>query len=516
MAPASPSVSNESSGIGKLARSSAIIFVGTVFGQVLGLFGELLIIRSLDPDRYGVLALGYTVVLVASRLAVIGIPPGVTRIASTNDDRATQASIFRAGYSIVLIIGAFALTALFLFRELIAKVMGGPELASILIPLLPIVVVFPLGMVSFSGLRIFDRSIAAVLSRDIGSRIGAITLLAAGILLGQPMLGAIAYWVTIPLLLFVLVAYFLRRDIPLRDVIGVPHRDELERVWSFSWPLAVASSFILLMSNVDTLMIGYFLGSKQVGYYRALQPLRKVTLFVLSSFLFVYLPQATRFYSEGEIEKLTDLYRVSTKWIGAGTFPFVLVFVVFAPDVIRVFLGVEYLPGTLAFQVLIAGLLLTAFVGPNGATIKALDRPRLEMYSALLGLVVNVALNVVLIPALGIVGAAIATIMGYAVYELIEVTVIYRLTGDHPFSIANVKPLVPTAIVAVSIAKVLSPYKLGLAALIGIGVVISTVQLVSMIFTRSLEPSDRMIVRQIETRAGIDLSFVNYYIDDPE
>jgi O-antigen/teichoic acid export membrane protein len=335
------------------------------------------------------------------------------------------------------------------------------------------------------------------LTKDIVPRSVAIVVFLGFAYVQRPFDGAIAYWLVVPLTTAALALLFLSRNLPADTFRArLPDVDVARELWSFSWPLAVGTSLILLMSNLDVLMIGYFLQSDDVGFYRSVQPLRQITQFVLQSFVFLFLPLATSFYSRGDFDQLRTLYTTASKWVAVLTLPFVLVFSLFSEDVVRVFFGVEYLPSAPALSILTAGLFFNALVGPNGAMIKALDQSKLEMYAAGVGVVVNIVLNVVLIPQFGIVGAAVATVVGYVAFNIVEVSAIYWVSGAHPFSLNTLKPLVLTTVVGIGLARITSALSLNLPALIGIGILLLIVQAGAIVATRSLDEADTFIYQK--------------------
>jgi O-antigen/teichoic acid export membrane protein len=204
---------------------------------------------------------------------------------------------------------------------------------------------------------------------------------------------------------------------------------------------------------------------------------------------------------------LDELFTVSTKWVSLATLPFVLVFSLFASDAITAFFGASYTPAAPALAVLVGGLFIRALTGLNGDMVRAIDRSRIEFYAAAGGIGANVLLNVILIPQYGIVGAAIATVAGYGVYNGIEVLIIYLETGTSPFSFNVIKPLVPTTILAFGVSA-LVPRPLGLIQLIGTGFIFTLAQPISMFLTRSFDQSDLELVELAEQRSGRDLGHI--------
>jgi O-antigen/teichoic acid export membrane protein len=500
-----------------LVRSAAVVFLGSVLGRLLGLVGQVLIVRSLTPVSFGHVALAYTVVSTVGGLALLGVHEGVTRLMSTTQEAAYRRSVLRSGYAFALVGGLSVAVVLYTARSWLGVYLNDGRLPGLLVLFLPYLVVYAIARVSFGALRAHRRSLAATVARDLGPRL--VALLAFGLLAltGEALLGAVVYWVLAPVVMTMLAGYYLHRELSMTRVFDrLPDPETTRELWSFSWPLAVGASFFLLLSNVDVLMIGYFMDPRSVGLYRAIQPLRQVTTFVIVAFTFLFLPVATEYFDTGRLDALDRFYTVTTKWIVAGTFPPVLVFTLFAADIVRAFFGDAYVAAAPALAVLTAGLFLRAIVGLNGDMTKAIDRSRIELYAVAVAVVLNVVLNAVLVPVYGIVGAAVATVVGYAVYNVLEVAAIYRAVGSHPFSWNTLKPLVPTLLFALGVRRLAGDAELTLPILLGIGVVIAAVHLLSMFLTRSLGAADLVLFERFEERTGLDLAWLRSFLAPPE
>jgi O-antigen/teichoic acid export membrane protein len=498
-------VSSLDDALGGLAESAAVVFVGLVVGRLLSLLGQVLIARTLGPTAFGHVALAYTVVTMVGTLALLGTHEGVTRQMSASDTAGERRRLLRSGYAMALVGACLVAILVYLARFEIASALNDERLPGLLIPFLPFLVANATARVSFGALRSFGRSVAAAVARDLGPRVVALAVFGLFVVAGEPVSGAVAYWVVVPVVMTVLAIAYLHQELATHRILGgLPDAETTRSLWSFSWPLAVGASFFLLLSNVDVLMIAYFLDPRSVGLYRAIQPLRQVTTFVLTAFTFLFLPLATEYYDRGNFAALDRLYTVSTKWAVVVTVPPVLVFTLFAPEVVRAFFGAAYVPAAPALAVLTAGLFVRALVGLNGDVTKAIDRPRIELYSVAIAVVVDIALNAALIPRYGIVGAAFATAVGYAVYNLLEVGAIYRAVGSHPFAANTLKPLVPTMLVGVGIERLTAGIAPSLVLLVGIGVTLAVVHLGALVLTNSLDEADLILFERVEERTGID------------
>ncbi|MUV48642.1 flippase [Haloarcula sp. CBA1122] len=501
-------MNTHSSTLSKLAKSAAIVLLATIFGNSVGLLAEVIIARSLPPSLYGELTLTYTIVFSLGTIALLGIHQGMTRQISAVETKKCQVQIFYAGFSMVLLSAVAAVGGLYISRGWLANVMSANYLHHHLLLLSPFLFVYPLSRAALATLRAQKRTLPAVIAQQIGGRGIAFVSLLLFILAGREFDGAIVYWVTAPLFALVIALYFISTSELPRNLFNIlPDQETARKLWGFSWPLAIGSGIFLLLNRVDILMIGYFLPSDEVGYYRAVQPLKKIATFALGSFTFLFLPVATEYYTEGDTAGLDQIFTITTKWILLITLPPVLLFALFSGEVIQILFGESYLPAAPVLTILSTGLLFRALSGLDGDMVKAIDRPRIELFSGGLGLVSNIVLNYLLIPVFEISGAAIATVVGYIIYNGVELIWIYRLTGGSPFSVNIAKYIGAMSALAILVSRII-PSPIGLIGLGCVGISLILLQPVVLILTSSVDEADIDLIEQVETRMGRDLEIV--------
>lgn len=498
------SVADSLSGI---ARSAALIFGGSVFGRGVGLLCETLIARSLSPTVFGRVSLAYTVAIAVGGVLLLGIHDGVTRLYTAAEDDAERESVVRAGYALSLSAAVVGATGVVLAADAVEVLMGTPDLGRYLRLFAPYVLVYPLSRVSIGLLRGQQQSRGVVVARNLSGRLVGVAVLGVAFALGRQTVGAVAYWLAVPLAVLLTALYFAGWQNAFRGVSSrLPSGSTLREMWSFSWPLALGSIVFLLLSNLDVLMIGYFLEPSKVGYYRSIQPLRQATTVVLGAFSFLFLPLATQYFERGDFAGLDAIFTTVTKWTVLVTLPPVLVLVFFSETVVSLLLGPAYLPAAVPLSILAGGLFLRAVAGLDGDVVQAIDRPKIELQAAALGLCINVTLNVALIPAFGIAGAAAATVCGYGAYNAFELFLIYRATGVTPFSLHTLKPIVAsTAVVGAASVAVSRGGIVALTAAVALAV---GVVAAAAIVTRSVEEVDLELLARAETKTGRDLGLV--------
>jgi O-antigen/teichoic acid export membrane protein len=499
------SATTEKDSSDSLGRSALTILVGIVVGSALALVAEMYLARSLAPEVYGTVALAYTLIYALGLLLGNGIGDAIAR---TLNDRSGDApgAVVSSGLVIALTIGGLLMTVGYAIRRPLAESFGEPALATYLLWLLPFGLIYPLGQVAFGTIRADTGSKIAVLVKDFAPRLLGIGVLVVAAALGASLLGAIAYWLMFPsgILLFGFGYLLFRQRNRTEPLVAYPDGDTLRTVWGHAWPLAASASMFMLLSTLDVLMIGVFATSSEVGLYRAIQPLRQSTTFVLSAFSFAFLPLATRRFSNGQLDSLGQLFTTSAKWIVTATLPLVLVFICYTESVVELLLGAAYAPAAPALAVLTAGLFFRALTGLDGDLVKAIDRPRVELWTAAVGVGVNVVLNLWAIPRFGIVGAAIGTAVGYAVYNALELAVIYRAVGIHPFSKATTSIVFLTVVVAL-LVRLVTGGGVGVVALVAAGGVIGLSAVGSLLLVGDLSDAEIQAFRQLERRTGVRL-----------
>ncbi|WP_254279308.1 flippase [Haloarcula marina] len=493
-------MSDVASEMAEIIRSAGIVFIGKISGKGSKFIAQILIANALLPEEFGILGLAFTVVSIIGTIALMGIPKAVPRQMSAEDQDPQK--VLTAGFFISIVLGTVASAAVFLFPTTVAGIFATPDIANLLRPFALYLLCFPLAQISISGLRGYKESKTATLAREIIGPIVPVFIFVAIDAAGYPLIGAVIYYIAIQFLVGIVATVFIIRHFktPFRQS-GVRFSD-IKDLISFGWPLAISANLILLMTNLDVLMIGYFLGPEPVGHYKIAQPLGQLVLLPLTAFAFLYLPIVTQYYDAGQMDFLGEVFSATTKWISLCTFPVVLVLALFPESIILSFYRAEYLPGAAALAVYSVGMFSRVFVGPNGAMVEAIGRTRIDLISAILGVFANIILNVVLIPPYGIVGAAVATGIGFFVYNLSEVVAIYYLIGVHPFSFNTLKPMLLTTVLAIIIRRFVFVDRIEFFGLIVAGILISLIELIAIVLTRSISDQDMVLYNHVIRRLG--------------
>lgn len=477
----------------QLGGDSTLVLVGRIGTIGGGFLAHTLLIRELDPEIFGVLSLGLTIVTVCAGLAVVGLDQAAARFISIGgaDDADDYVSITSFG----TVVSATVLTLLvYIFREKIEVVFESPGLQKILQILAILVILRSAAKVILGVVQGFERTRSKVLYHDLLPLFTSLVILGYFVAVNQPLIGAFAFYLSRPIVQTLLLSLDFRRWSGWNIGISRPSSETVREVFSFSWPLAFERIVTTFLSSVDILMLGFFIASTDVGLYRSIQPVAATLVIFLQVLTFIYLPLASKAFANDDIQHLSKLYSSSTRLVSHATFPLLMFFLLFGEDFIAVVFGPEYTPAWIALSILSLGTYSRVIAGPNGMTIKAIDRTREDLIASVGALATNIGLNYLLIEPFGIAGAAAATGLSYLVYNLLDLWVIYRYTGLMPFGFDLFLPIFPTVLICFTIQHVVSYSPTSLPELLMIGFTITFIHLGSVFVTTGITEEDKLLL----------------------
>jgi O-antigen/teichoic acid export membrane protein len=129
---------------------------------------------------------------------------------------------------------------------------------------------------------------------------------------------------------------------------------------------------------------------------------------------------------------------------------------------------------------------------------------RFIMWSVLVPAIVNVPLNIVLIPPLGIVGAATASAVSLTLSYIMASLKLYKLCRAQPLSKNLIKPIVASIVLAVLFRFLLGGLTPTWWMLTLLFVLYYAVYGIAIVLTRSFDPEDIALLLEIEKRSGIN------------
>tara|TARA_B100001758_G_C18374226_1_gene593277 strand:- start:763 stop:1689 length:927 start_codon:yes stop_codon:yes gene_type:complete len=215
------------------------------------------------------------------------------------------------------------------------------------------------------------------------------------------------------------------------------------KLFKISIPLMLAQSVQYIMAWTDKLILGNLATPKDVGIYFTAFKLSMFAAVALMSINSIASPKFAEMSGANNIAGLKKVVRQSTRMIFWTSAPLILIFFIF-PEFFLGLFGEEFKLGVTAFILLSVGRLISSFSGSVGNILQMTDNQNVYGSILFLGAIMNVILNLILIPEnnflaiygiSGINGAAFASMCSLSFWNLSMVLVIKKKFGFYTFYI---------------------------------------------------------------------------------
>jgi O-antigen/teichoic acid export membrane protein len=224
----------------------------------------------------------------------------------------------------------------------------------------------------------------------------------------------------------------LVRAWPVEAGRGVPARYAWGEWFRVSVPFLVLAELFQVAARVDLVMVGRLLGTADAGLYGAAVRLALLIQIGVSAVNAVTAPRLSAAYALQDRAQLQATADHSVLLMGIGGLVGAGGLIVFAPLFLRI-LGPAYLPGALAMRVLVLGQIPMCFAGSCGFLLSMTGNQNRLAAAVGIACACNVAGNLLLIPRMGIAGAAWATAASNGVLTLLMVCQGRRRLGVDSF-----------------------------------------------------------------------------------
>lgn len=192
--------------------------------------------------------------------------------------------------------------------------------------------------------------------------------------------------------------------------VGGQSRSMARRSVSFG----VASTFSRLFASLDSVMLGQMVGTAAVGFYAIPNKFVFAAQFVPAAVSASLYP-ALSHYHVADQAQMRKLFFQAFSFLYLLAAPMSVGLFILTPSIIHELYTSAYDPSILAMQIMVWGIIFGFLEYPFGALLAAMGQQKKNSITRVVVVVVNVSLNLLLIPRYGFVGTAIAALVSYAV-----------------------------------------------------------------------------------------------------
>jgi len=216
----------------------------------------------------------------------------------------------------------------------------------------------------------------------------------------------------------------LTREVDVKAVVASPPGGMRLRVYGTGISLHVSSIALYLNLRVDLFLVGVLLGARRAGLYSLSTTLAELVLVATWTLSLAALRDQTDLPQGDAVSYTLEYVRQS---LGMATV-FVLILIAASYPLVTLAYGPAWRGSVLPLVILAAGAVGLVIEGPVRGILFRIARPlTISVFSAI-AMVLNLVLNLVLVPRLGIDGAALASLVSYWIAGLMMLGLLSRYT----------------------------------------------------------------------------------------
>lgn len=398
-----------------LLRGAAGSFVVQIGFAGLSFINALVFARMLGPEGYGAYANAIAWVTMIVIPASFGLGTSLIRevaIYYSQKEWASLKGILRFANSFVI-----ALSVLFAIIYIIVTGMIFSKADQMILrsclwiaaPLIPLFALIGLNEASLRGLEYVVRA-------RIPNMIIRPGFLLAGVIIVyvlwpdrlDPQLAMVVN-VGTSILAFTIGLIWLRNRLPANLKFVLPQY-EVKSWLVLAFPMLIYGGMQVALGQAGTIVLGALSGAKDVGLFAASSRLAYFLTFVTISFETILAPIMARLYKNGEIKRLQNILTRAVRISFLAVLPLGLIMIIANKTLLSIF-GSEFNDADIALNILVIGRLIDIALGSGALALAMVGYERTVAKTFAGMFVINVFLNIALIPQFGLNGAAFASIV---------------------------------------------------------------------------------------------------------
>ncbi len=414
-----------------IVKGGSAVFLALIISQILAFGIRVFLARPLlQQDLSAGVPEGYHFGLVYGTLAFIslfplfrniGIPTALIKYVSQyfTQRRFKQIkSLFFSALTLQLSLSILIAILIIVFAEQVAfNVFKSPE-ATLLIQILALWLigdsVFTVILSSFQGLK---NMLTYSIIRCLHSFLLLALMIAFVGFLDLGALGAIIAYTVNVIFVSIFGMFKLFKSYPkiFKKIKPQISMHSAKILVSFGIPVFLGSIASMILTSMDTIMIAFFRTLPEVGLYQAAQPTAKFLWYFPMTLSVLTLPMFSEIWARRDKKLLQNVLYILTRFSFFLIIPACFLFIAFPGEILRILFGEEYVAGATVLQILAVAAIIYTVYSILGQTIIGIGKPIVGSITVAIMAVINLILNILLIPSSGIVGAALASLFAYMI-----------------------------------------------------------------------------------------------------
>jgi len=402
----------------KFFNETGLVFIARFLAKLKGFIVFPIIVKLFGTQTYGIWAQILAIIGLATPIALIGVNIAIKRFLSSGKDTNIIAKNFWGIFYFVIVVSIFIMFVIYLLSDYIAlrlfhlsEISNTLLFVAFIIPLNAVNIIFSDLFLAFSKVKkwIFINSL-----RDI-IEIGLIF-----IILYVTIEYSIIFLITITiasLLLTNIIAFILSYKItPFKK----PDFSNIKSYLIVGFPLFLSGLTYTFIHIGDRYIIGYYKDISQVGIYAGIYTFATAAFLGISEAIFItLLPTLSKFWEKNKIKEASFYSSYLLKYYFILGIPMVFGLTAISKNLFSILANQDFVEFWYIMPIIAFGIFIFQGFGISDYVFILTKKTTTIFYLTFGAVVENIILNIILIPFIGILGAAIASLITYLTYSII-------------------------------------------------------------------------------------------------
>ena len=390
----------------EIIKGSFWSYLGQATALAISLATSIILARLLDKDNWGLFATLMAVVSFTSTIADLGLNYSIIHKASSSSNKSSGAirrllSVpLRYKLALILMLGAL----MFVFSNELAaffNIADGGKYFAVSAAFFVVYNFTSMLDLVFIGLKKFRESSLLFVVHALFRITFSYILVTIGFGVNGAVLGYISAVAVLALLQIVII----RKYVSFTEDSG----EDVVEMFTYGFYFGIGNLAAYIALWTDSIVIGALIGTTAVGIYRIGLSISSAVGGLTGIISKVLFPMFSSAESNNK-ESIGDL-NTAIKYGSFIAFPAVIGLIISAESIILAFFGGQYIEGVLSLMILSYVPFDMMFTGIISAYLAAKKHTKVVGYTAILASIANFVMNLMLIPVVGIAGAALASVL---------------------------------------------------------------------------------------------------------
>jgi len=386
----------------RIAKNSLVLLASNIISKILGFFYVMYIARYLGAEGFGILSFALAFTGIFSVFSDLGFGPLTVR------EVARDKSLVRKYLGNITVIKIFLVIITFALIAITINLLGYPKQTIKVVYLISLSVVFDSFTIEFFSIfRAFEK----MEYQSFGQILSSILMLVGALFAISQRFSVIGF----ASIYFIVSVFALGYSFAVCTwKFSLP---KLELDWNFwkptikeALPFFLSAVVDMIAFKIDIIMLSMMKGDMVVGWYSAAYRLIEALMFIPATFAGAIYPVLSNFYVSSQ-ESLKLIYKKSFKYLFIVGLPIAVGTTILAHKIILFIYKSGFTHSIIALQILIWTIPIIFLSYMFGTMLASVNKQFLALKINFLCMILNITINLILIPRYGYIGASIATVI---------------------------------------------------------------------------------------------------------